>query len=419
MTVISDLPAPFITSAPGKVIIFGEHSAVFNKHAIAASVSSLRTYLLIEPAKNEDCIELDFPDIDLDFKWTYKDLHDVDGSLIKAAFESEELSSPLVDALQPLLRDLAESLNYHAAFCFLYLYLCLCPGAKGLKFTVKSTLPIGAGLGSSASISVCLVLAMARMGGHIEPSGSISESDKDFVNRWSFMGEKCIHGTPSGIDNAVATYGHAVQFQRQDNGATKFVQIKKFPQLTMILTNTKIKRSTKLLVDGVRDLVNRKPLIAESILEAMDQVAIRGAELLSDISKSVHYDELLELIRINHGLLVAIGVSHPGLESIKKLGDELHIGETKLTGAGGGGCAFTLLNKEVDSSAVTKFHEQLHENYGYQIFETGLGGIGCSFVDLSNDEYNSLNHLFSQPASTQQISLALLPSEDSKLGWIH
>ena len=157
MTVISDLPAPFITSAPGKVIIFGEHSAVFNKHAIAASVSSLRTYLLIEPAKNEDCIELDFPDIDLDFKWTYKDLHDVDGSLIKAAFESEELSSPLVDALQPLLRDLAESLNYHAAFCFLYLYLCLCPGAKGLKFTVKSTLPIGAGLGSSASISVCLV----------------------------------------------------------------------------------------------------------------------------------------------------------------------------------------------------------------------------------------------------------------------
>ncbi|CAH01383.1 mevalonate kinase [Kluyveromyces lactis] len=417
MTVTSAVPTPFIVSAPGKVIIFGEHSAVFNKNAIAASVSSLRTYLLIEQSKDGDGVELDFPDINYDSKWSTEELKTIDSEVVKQAAGLKHLCPKLKEQLNLLLEGLKDSLNYYAALSFLYLYLSLCPNVKGLKFTVKSTLPIGAGLGSSASISVCLALAMARMGGHISCDKSISQEEKEFINHWAFIGECCIHGTPSGIDNAVATYGNAVKFKRQEDGSTKFDQISNFPQLPMVLTNTRIKRSTKILVSGVGDLVNRKPLITEPILEAMNQVALRGSELLSDISKDIHYDELLELIRINHGLLVAIGVSHPGLEVIKQLSDELKIGQTKLTGAGGGGCAFTLLNKDVDHSSVRKFHEKLHSNYGYQIFETGLGGVGCCFVDLKNEQYESLKHLFIDSATVQEVSLALLPSPDGSLTW--
>ncbi|CDO93059.1 unnamed protein product [Kluyveromyces dobzhanskii CBS 2104] len=418
MTITTAVPTPFIVSAPGKVIIFGEHSAVFNKNAIAASVSSLRTYLLVEQSEDFDGVELNFPDINYDSRWSNDDINKINRDVIKETSTLKHVCPKLKEQLDFVLKDLKDSLNYFAALSFLYLYLSLCPDARGLKFTVKSTLPIGAGLGSSASISVCLALAFARLNGHISSNECISKEDKEFINHWAFIGECCIHGTPSGIDNAVATYGNAVRFQRQDDGTTQFHQINNFPQLPMVLTNTKIKRSTKILVSGVADLAKRKPLIAEPILEAMDQVAIRGSELLSDISKDIHYDELLELIRVNHGLLVAVGVSHPGLEVIKQLSDELKIGQTKLTGAGGGGCAFTLLEKNVDHSSVRKFHETLHEKYKYQIFETGLGGVGCCFTELRTEEFKSLKHLFIGPATTQDISLALLPSPDSTLSWV-
>ncbi|CAI4715292.1 CFF_collapsed_G0043590.mRNA.1.CDS.1 [Saccharomyces cerevisiae] len=66
---------PFLTSAPGKVIIFGEHSAVYNKPAVAASVSALRTYLLISESSAPDTIELDFPDISFNHKWSINDFN--------------------------------------------------------------------------------------------------------------------------------------------------------------------------------------------------------------------------------------------------------------------------------------------------------------------------------------------------------
>ncbi|KAJ8608773.1 hypothetical protein MRB53_039458 [Persea americana] len=49
---------------------------------------------------------------------------------------------------------------------------------------------------------------------------------------------------------------------------------------------------------------------------------------------------------VNHGLLTSLGVSHPRLERLRYLVDQAGVGWTKLTGAGGGGCAITLLKPE-------------------------------------------------------------------------
>lgn len=411
---------PFITSAPGKVIIFGEHSAVFNEPAIAASVASLRTYLLISKSKDPDVIELDFPDIKFDHKWLHTGLEIIDPQLLQKATVSKELVPELTAALEPLLSSLVNSLHHHAAYCFLYLYLCLCPTVKGVKFTLKSTLPIGAGLGSSASISVCLALAMAKLGNHIT-TAQITREDKQFVNDWSFIGEKCIHGTPSGIDNAVATYGNAVLFKRQFDGTTTFEPIHDFPQIPMVLTNTKIPKSTKILVAGVRDLVTRSPKIAKPILTSMGHIATRGALVLSQIDKDDDkYDELLELVRINHGLLVSLGVSHPGLELVKSLSDSLGVGSTKLTGAGGGGCSLTLLKKDASNEQIQKFKTILESTHKYETFNTPLGGIGCSFIpsDSLSLHVDSVDRLFNEPVTQQELTDFLLPGK-SMLSWIH
>lgn len=413
---------PFLTSAPGKVIIFGEHSAVYNEPAVAASVSSLRTYLLVSKHEDPHAVELDFPDIQFRHKWSHDEFSEILGmkeALEEARSNTRELSSKLVAALEGLHSGLKASLSYHAAFSFSYLFLCLCPDVKGVRFSVKSTLPIGAGLGSSASLSVALALAMTRLSGILRSSEEISVEDKKLINEWSFVCEKCIHGTPSGIDNAVATYGNAVLFKREIDGSTNFKFVEEFPQVPMLLTYTKIPRSTKSLVSNVRDLVSRQPSIVKPILVSMGQLALRGASILDSLGDDNH-KELVELVRVNHGLLVALGVSHPGLEVIRSLSDTLNIGSTKLTGAGGGGCALTMLHKDVKESAIKEFKETLETQHGYALYETRLGGIGCSILPnevIGNDNLERIYKIFNGDLDKKHLDEILLPGQ-SPLPWI-
>jgi mevalonate kinase len=122
---------------------------------------------------------------------------------------------------------------------YLFMRLAKTSDRKSLArtFTVRSALPIGAGLGSSAAFSVCIASALLYLNGHIHlpstssssPSSSsssgsvppppisssaISEETAHLVNSWAFVGEKILHGNPSGVDNSVASLGGALVFQK-------------------------------------------------------------------------------------------------------------------------------------------------------------------------------------------------------------
>lgn len=264
----------------------------------------------------------------------------------------------------------------------------------GITFTVRSTLPIGAGLGSSASISVCLVSAFAYIGGHIKSASLTRDSkivkDSDecmFIDAWSYMGEKCIHGNPSGIDNAVATHGGAVMFQRMSNAMPSVrTAMRNLPPMNLLLTNTKTPRRTADLVSNVARIVNDFPKTTGCILESLEAIAREAYNLmLRPFFDAEAKSRLMELIRINHGLLVSLGVSHPNLERIKLYCDELNIGETKLTGAGGGGCAITLLHDNIDPEKYSLLLKKFELN-GFETFKTTLGGKGAGLlVDANND----------------------------------
>ena len=121
-----------------------------------------------------------------------------------------------------------------------------------------------------------------------------------------------------------------------------------------------------------------------------------AAELIAqedfDTSNIESLEEFGKLMTINHGLLNALGVSHPRLERIRELVDHENMGWTKLTGAGGGGCAITLLRPGESDERKRKLEKSL-DTEGYVTFETTLGcdGVGVLWPAVlkngHDDEY--------------------------------
>ncbi|KAL8812715.1 MAG: hypothetical protein Q9200_000825 [Gallowayella weberi] len=394
------MPA-FLTSAPGKVIVYGEHAVVYGKAAMAAAIS-LRSYLLVTAlSKLQRTITLRFPDINMEHSWMIDDLPwstFAHPSKKKNYFDLvDKLDHKLVEAMQPHLSDVSpeaspadKKIHQSAASAFLYLFLSL--GSKnfpGCIYTLRSTIPIGAGLGSSASISVCLSSAMLLQlrtlsGPHPDQPPDEAELQIERINRWAFVGEMCIHGNPSGVDNTVATRGKAVVFKRGDyNSPPTVTPIRNFPELPLLLVNTRKPRSTAIEVAKVAALKKLHPAITQPILEAIDKVTESAHELVLSSAFDPKDDrsvrKLGDLMSINHGLLTALGVSHPKLDRIRELIDSRELGWTKLTGAGGGGCAITLLNSSASPSALLSLEEKLASE-GFEKYEMTLGGAGVGVL---------------------------------------
>jgi len=391
----------FMTSAPGKVIVFGEHAVVHGKAAMAAAIS-LRSYLLVTSlSKSHRTITLVFPDVGLDHTWNIDSLpwnvfakaakrpryYDMVTSLDP---ELVQAMRPHIDQVSPHLSGDKRRFQQGAASAFLYLFLCLStPTAAASIYTLRSTLPTGAGLGSSASICVCISAALLKQihvlsGPHHDQPEEEVELQLERINRWAFVGELCIHGNPSGVDNTVATRGKAVLFKRADYSKPPSVTpLKDFPELPLLLVNTKQPRSTAVEVAKVGALKKKYPEVTETTLQSIDQVTKSAYALITsegfDPQSEENIEHLGDLFRINHGLLVSLGVSHPKLEHIRELVDYADIGWTKLTGAGGGGCAITLLKPNVDAK-VLKELEQKFEAAGFEEYKTTLGGDGVGIL---------------------------------------
>ncbi len=190
------------------------------------------------------------------------------------------------------------------------------------------------------------------------------------------------------------------------------------PALRIVVTNTYVPKETSRLVGGVKVLKGAFPEVVDPVLISIDglsksvlaAIAEAAASSSSDATTKL-YASLCRLVRMNHSLLNALGVGHEALDRVAKAAAALGF-STKLTGAGGGGCALTLLpdaasveeaacaiNAELgqqpiapagfkpDSSAdsadkdkdlaerVRRFEHEM-KALGWDCFETRLGGCG-------------------------------------------
>ncbi|XP_025054233.1 mevalonate kinase isoform X2 [Alligator sinensis] len=199
-----------------------------------------------------------------------------------------------------------------------------------------------------------------------------TEKELDLINCWAFQGERVIHGNPSGVDNAVGTWGGALQYQ-----SGKITPLKRVPTLRILLTNTKVPRSTKILVAGVKDKLLKFPAIMNPVLDSIDAISHECECVLETMAVNPsleHYPVLEELFDINQHHLNVIGVGHSSLDQLCQV-TASHGLHSKLTGAGGGGCGITLLRPDTPSPVVEAAKRDLI-TCGFECWETSIGAPG-------------------------------------------
>lgn len=145
-------------SAPSKVILHGEHAVVYGMTAVGASLD-LRTSITIKPHPNK--VVVHFPDLGLSDSWTILQLKELFRDCPKS------ISSVCPDYLNRLHDFLGvdpSNLRMAGVICFLYLYtVILDPDPLAMELHVSSEIPLGAGLGSSAALSVCLAAGLTSV----------------------------------------------------------------------------------------------------------------------------------------------------------------------------------------------------------------------------------------------------------------
>ncbi|NP_001293134.1 mevalonate kinase isoform X1 [Mus musculus] len=389
------LSEALLVSAPGKVILHGEHAVVHGKVALAAALN-LRTFLLLRPQSNGK-VSVNLPNIGIKQVWDVGMLQRLDTSflglsptcLFARVTEQGDVSVPTLEQLEKLKkmgdlpRDRAGNEGM-ALLAFLYLYLAICRKQRtlpSLDMVVWSELPPGAGLGSSAAYSVCLAAALLtaceEVSNPLKDGVSVSrwpEEDLKSINKWAFEGERVIHGNPSGVDNAVSTWGGALRFQQGTMSS-----LKSLPSLQILLTNTKVPRSTKALVAAVRSRLTKFPEIVAPLLTSIDAISLECERVLGEMVAAPvpeQYLVLEELIDMNQHHLNALGVGHNSLDQLCQV-TAAHGLHSKLTGAGGGGCGITLLKPGLEQATVEAAKQAL-TSCGFDCWETSIGAPGVS-----------------------------------------
>jgi mevalonate kinase len=257
-------------------------------------------------------------------------------------------------------------------FYVLMVYAFKCT-LKSCSVEIESELPLGAGLGSSASYCTALVGALSRF---LKTDNALSS---DELNKWSFQGEKLLHGTPSGVDNTVSVFGGAIVYQKDiAKGTSSMRPIQMNVRIRILVVNTKVPRNTKTLVAGVRSLLEANPDEIRAKFAEIDRIAAQFENLVAGEDDSLL--KIGELFKRNQVLLHELGVGHARISEALEVLEILAI-PGKLTGAGGGGCLFGLLSAlgEHDSESVIKEAIEKLENNGFEVFEAE---IGCKGVHI-------------------------------------
>ncbi len=231
---------------------------------------------------------------------------------------------------------------------------------KGFDAIIDSEIPMAAGMGSSAATAVSFTHALLSFIGY-KPS-------KELVNKIAFEAEKIVHVKPSGVDNTIAVYGGLIYYRKGEIKPLSIVWPKGY---SLIVVDTGIKRNTGLVVKDVLERYYRNPEIMKKIYEAASLITEKALEYI----ENKNFKQLGELMNINHGLLVAIGVSILETEIVVHKLLSLGALGAKISGAGRGGIVYGIISREHVEEVVKAFKEMGYNAFGLQPVKEGVREI--------------------------------------------
>lgn len=307
-------PEP-LGSGYGKVILLGEHAVVYGSHALAAPVE-LSVDARVQDSEGGTHIMIP--------RWGVEQRIDFSGE------HENSLTTSLATILKKLnLQD------------------------RSMTIEVWPHVPRAMGLGGSAALAVGVIRALSE---HYK----LSLSDLD-VNGLAFDAEKVAHGTPSGIDNTLATYRKFMLYQKGQPPKMEPIELSR--PIPIVIGMSGVESLTAKMVAKVQRNWTNNKFLYERIFAEIDGLTLQGVKAL----KNYDLEALGELMNIGQGLLNALGVSSWELEELIQIARVNGALGAKLTGGGGGGSMVAICpeNQERVATAMRRA--------GYRAIITQIG----------------------------------------------
>ncbi|MEO9363905.1 MAG: mevalonate kinase [Nitrososphaera sp.] len=293
-------------AAPAKIILFGEHFVVYGNPAILASINRRITVTAKKSKDGKVKIISDIASGEFDGS-TFRL---IEGANARATLE------PLYYAARQALSDRKQQKD-------------------GLEIEIKSDIPYGVGLGSSAAALVATIAAVESL---------LGRADKKKVCESAIEAEKIIHKNSSGADCFVSTFGGMIHYSK--GGGFKKVEAK--TKIFLVIGDTGIKHNTGDLVSSVRKLKEANQMAFSGLMSQSKDICNQALAALNN----GNIDHLGMLMNENQLLLERLGVSHEKADDLIDVARRAGALGAKITGAGGGGAIIALAASKEDSEAI-------------------------------------------------------------------
>lgn len=344
-------------SAPGKLMLLGEHAVVYGHPCLVTAVDR-RLYLSISAISNQQKVIINAAGVEVKgYEKSFDELGIGDipkgAQFIEIAIKNFFESNPKImkQVEDPLLRIHNDKI--------------------GLSIKTRSEFASMFGFGSSSAVTVCTIKALSEVFDR-------NLSQKELFDL-SYKTVLDIQGNGSGFDVASAIYGGTIYFENRgerivsvisdsienpDSGISGNGDEEKFP---LLVGYSGVKADTVTLVKQVALLGAQQPDVVNGIFQDIEKIVHHGREALEK-KDFVLFGKLMDQ---NQDCLVKLGISTEKLNSMITAARDAGALGAKLSGAGGGDCMIAITPNSSQQSV-----KEAIENAGGEIMNVSTNTEG-------------------------------------------